>query len=399
MDSIEGILAWKSFRVRESEKAALLSFIVEALEMRGCRVIHSSSPSRAPFYIVFEMRPGERHALLAYAFFANDRVTNKRPADEHRFQIKYGSDLKATLDVAIDPNRVVTTIFLGINPEKGIFVAADPRVNTPAPMSRSVEFKQHHVDEILGKGWAVWERDRRAPRSTGRRAFDATDLRTEVLIGGTQPRLLDLIMLERLSFGLDPGERHLAAEKLLDRPATKHGAAPHALLQSLGIEDIALFDLIQSASRLNMAVKGWVAELHLETFLKSLPEVSDCHRLEEDGKPDIKLRWKGSNPILIECKNTLRQTYANGDPKVDFQRTRASKADPCSRYYQPSDFPILAACLHPVLDEWQFRFALTSGLPPHKTCQGRIQNMLAVASPIFVDVDEALDLHIAESGS
>ena len=384
--------------MQEHNKAPLLDFIVAALEMRGCNVIHKSSPSRAPFYIVFETHPGERHAVLAYAFFSNHRVTKERPLDEHRFQIKYGGDLKTTLDVALDPNRIVTTIFLGINPEMGFFVAADPMVNTPAPMSRSLEFKQHHVDEIMASGWAVWERERRRPKSSGRGAFDASleDLRTEVLIGGKQQKLLDLIMLERLSFGLDPGERHLAADKLTSETSSGANAAPHELLESLGIKETALFDLIQSAGRLNMAVRGWVAELHLETFLKTFPEVTDCRRLEDDGKPDIELRWKGRGPILIECKNTLRKTYANGDPKVDFQRTRASKGDPCSRYYQPSDFDVLAACLHPVLDDWQFRFALTSTLPPHKTCAGRIQNMLAATSPTFMTVDEALDRHLAE---
>jgi hypothetical protein len=98
----------------------------------------------------------------------------------------------------------------------------------------------------------------------------------------------------------------------------------------------------------------------------------------------------GSPPILIECKNTLRQTYADGRPKVDFQRTRASKGDPCSRYYAPSDFPILAACLHAVTERWEFRFALTGELPAHKTCEGRIANMVPVEQPLFTESPQAL---------
>jgi hypothetical protein len=132
-----------------------------------------------------------------------------------------------------------------------------------------------------------------------------------------------------------------------------------------------------------MAVRGWVAEAHLYDVLRVLPGVTDCERIEAEGKPDVSLRWRGSPPILIECKNSLRSTYADGRPKVDFQRTRAAKGDPCSRYYRPTDFHVLAACLHAVTDQWEFRFALTTELPPHETCPGRIKNMLPVDEPLF----------------
>src|SRR5262249_16216025 len=128
-------------------------------------VVHASEPDRAPFYVVFETPDGARHGVLAYAFFANSRPTNNRPDDEHRFQIKYGSDLKTVLDVAIDPHGLVATIFLGIDPERGIFVAADPTMNTPAPMSRSIEFKREHAEKAQSVGWTAWERDRHAPKT------------------------------------------------------------------------------------------------------------------------------------------------------------------------------------------------------------------------------------------
>lgn len=403
MNDIEHALSWIRYSVRRRDKAPLLEFITNALKQRGSMILHQSDPGHAPFYVVFETPGGERHGILCYAFYANKYVNRtargERPADEHRFQIKYGGDLTATMDVAIDPTGLVTTLFLGISPELGIFVAADPTVNTPAPMSRSIEFKDRHVEAIKADGWAVWERERRIPRSTDRRAFDAAeeDLRTEVLIGGRQDRLLDLILLERVAQGLDPGERHLAAEKLpLEAEAATVAAAPHALLEELAIPDAALFDLIQGASRLKMAVRGWVAEHHLEEQLSSMPQVSNCRRLDEEGRPDIELSWKGRGPILMECKNTLRTTYADGTPKVDFQRTRAAKGDPCSRYYQSSDFPILAACLHPVLDRWKYRFALTATLPPHSSCPGRIQNLLRVDDTVFATAEATLDRHVSE---
>lgn len=106
----ESLLTWTSYSVSRREKEPLLRFIVDAIEMRGCRVVQASDPSFAPFRIVYETPAGERHGVLAYAFFANAKLIKNRPLDEHRFQIKYGSDLKTSLQVAIDPTGVVTTI-------------------------------------------------------------------------------------------------------------------------------------------------------------------------------------------------------------------------------------------------------------------------------------------------
>jgi hypothetical protein len=393
--------AWKVYGVSAHDKAPLLDFVRHALEMRGCKVLHLSAPNRAPFHVVFEMAGGERMSLLVYAFLANSKPTRNRPADEHRFQIKYGGDLSGVLDVAVDPLGITTTIFLGLDVERGLFVAADPLMNNPSPMSRSIEFKADNVVAILRDGWGAWERERRAAKTVTRRAFELLpDVRTEVLIGGKQERLLDLILLERVARGLDPGERHLIADKLRDIQTTRAAAEPalmhmasHKLLDELQIAPDALFDLIWSASRLKMAVRGWVAETHLESYLSGVEGVSECHRLQEEGRPDISLRWKGSRPILIECKNVLRATYAGKVPKLDFQRTRASKSDPCSRYYSPDDFEVVAACLHPVTEQWEFRFALTRDLPRHGSCPGKIDNNIRVAGDAF-----SSDLGVALAG-
>jgi len=95
------------------------------------------------------------------------------------------------------------------------------------------------------------------------------------------------------------------------------------------------------------------------------------------------VRWKGGPPLLIECKNVLRTLTAAKLPKVDFQRTRAAKGDHCSRYYQPSEFNILAASLHAVRDKWEFSFARTCDLPAHSKCEGRISNNIVVSTPTF----------------
>jgi hypothetical protein len=206
--------------------------------MRGCTVLYVGDAKLAPFYVVSDMAGGERMSVLVYAFLANSKATRNRPADEHRFQIKYGGDLSGVLDVAIDPLGITTTIFLGLDVERGLFVAADPYMNNPSPMSRSIEFKADNVTAILRDGWAAWERERRPAKTSTRRAFELLpDVRTEILIGGRQERLLDLILMERVARGLDPGERHLIADKFRDIPTTRAAAEPalmHGITQAVG---------------------------------------------------------------------------------------------------------------------------------------------------------------------
>ena len=329
----------------------------------------SSDPATAPFFISFETPLGERHGVLAYAFFANSRPTLNRPEDEHRFQIKYGSDSKASLPLEQDLGRLVTTIFVGIDTERGIMVGADPVLHDETPMFISLEFKRSHADSVRTHGWHAWERE------TRRNEGDPV----EVLVGVSQLRVLDFIKLERLAFGLDPGHRQLLAEHLLGNPRLA-SIGPHALTEELRLSEHQLLDLIQGASRLKMAVRGWVAEHHLEKFLQSVPGVEDCRRLDDEGRPDIELSFRSSASILVECKNVLRKPAADGSARVDFQRTRAAMGDPCSRYYRPGDFHILAVCLHAVTEQWEYRFIPTLKLPPHANCVGRIRNNLKVGA-------------------
>ena len=141
---------------------------------------------------------------MAYAFFANSEPTRNWPNDEHRFQIKYGSRLTGVLDVALDPNSVITTIFLGIDPERQIFIAADPSMNNPSPMSRSIEFKAQNVRDIASSGWSVWERERRPAKTKIRPTPDYNeDTRVQILVGGRKERLFDLIQLEQIARGFE----------------------------------------------------------------------------------------------------------------------------------------------------------------------------------------------------
>ena len=152
----------------------------------------------------------------------------------------------------------------------------------------------------------------------------------------------------------------------------------HALLEELAIEPNALLDIIQRANRLKTAVRGWVAQHHLHRLICEVPGVSSCEAIEEDGKPDFRMRMGNGPPILIECKNVLRKTTAQGVPRLDFQRTRASISDPCSRYYSATEFQIVAACLHPVSERWEFMYKRTDEMGPHVKCTGKLSSSVLI---------------------
>ena len=372
---------YKRWPVQRASKAPLLDFFLEGLKAAGCTILFASDPSHAPFLVTYETQQGERQGVLVYAFFANSKLTKNRPPDEHRFQVKYGSDTKALLPIELDPAQLITTLFVGIDTERGIMVGADPVLHDMTPMFLSMEFKRTHADCIRRDGWHVWERKSWLPLGDP----------VEFLVGVTQERVFDYVRFERLALGFDAGHRQLLAEKVMANPMPVRGSASdHELIAELGLSEEALLDLIQGAKRLKMAVRGWVAEIHLEKLLQTVPGVEDCRRLDEEGRPDIALRYRGSDEILIECKNALRATSADGSVRVDFQRTRASKTDPCSRYYRSSDFSVLAACLHSVTLGWDFKFIPTAALAPHSKCEGKLQSNLRIGAGWVSDPAEVL---------
>jgi hypothetical protein len=319
--------------------------------------------------------------LIVYAFLANDTPTRNRPADEHRFQVKYGTNDEKLHSLYQDPFGLFTTLFLGINAEQGFFVAADPVLHSPTRFFISIEFKQRHVDAILRDGWHVWERDRRS------RGLDQGPV--EILVGGVRKSFLRYVELERAAFGEDAGHRQLLAER--KRFGARGAEAIHLLSRELALTDREIMDLIASAPRLKMAVRGWAAEEHLVRALNAVPGVTDCQRIEDEGGADVLLSYRGSAPLKIECKNVLGKRSGKSAPvRVDFQRTRASIADRCSRYYRASDFHIVAACLHAVEERWTFKYAPSEQLDPHPVCKGRLSQAVVLDDRWTPDIESTL---------
>jgi hypothetical protein len=386
---------YETFGIDARRRAPLIDFLLGGLRAAGCLVLRTSPPGVAPVRVSFVAPWGERMGVVAYAFTANARPTRNRPDDEHRFQVKYGAKDGRLHELWQDPFGLYTTLFLGINPDLGVFVGADPVLNSPTRFFISKEFKQRHVDEIRARGWHAWEREQRRESAPEPR---------EVLVGGTADHLLRYVLFEREARGEDQGHRQLLAERfgaaalptaadVLARLRSGAAAEPPAvpdlpvltptrardLEREFALGADAVLELIADAPRLKMAVRGWVAERHLHDQVAALDGVASVEPIAGDGQPDLRVAVRGGRrPVLVECKNVLRTADRAGHPRLDFMRTRVSQGDACTRYYSPADFDVVAACLHAHTERWEFAARRTSDMAPHAACTGKLAHRLVV---------------------
>lgn len=355
--------------------------IADALKLCGARILSTPKPNVAPFEFRVLTPDGEPLDLVCYAFTANKYRQKGRPKDEHRFQMKYGSEFDRYHELFIDEQQKKVTLMFGWHAEKRLFIAVDPRMHTPTWFSMSVEFKEPELRQAKRSGWHGWERDR-SPAGRRKREMPSVAYTTESVLAFSPKNFLRYVALEQVASGMDPGERLLLIDRIQTRAATYPLApskARHPLERKLGLSAQEILDVLGGSFRLLVAVRGSVAERHLEDQLRSTVGLSEVARIDEDGQPDFEVTYRGRR-FRIECKNVLRRQTANG-PRVDFQKTRAAKGDPCSRYYNPTQFDVLAACLHPVEEKWSFTFVPTNVLPPHRKCRNRISDKIMVSGP------------------
>src|SRR5207253_2451920 len=140
----------------------------------------------------------------------------------------------------------------------------------------------------------------------------------------------------------------------------KSGAAAttmHALEQQYQLSSAEIMEIIAERARLEMAVRGGVAEAHLGKQLEADPDVTDIEPGKLEGPPDFFVRLRGRRARkTVECKNAAADRYANGDAKVDIQKTRASQGDPASRFYRPDAFDVVAICMYGPVGTWSFKY-------------------------------------------
>jgi hypothetical protein len=266
---------------------------------------------------------------------------------------------------------------LGVHPEARLVVGLDPLVYSPLPMGISVEFKDEYVVEASQRGWHAWERE---TRPGVRRGEARAPEGLETLVAFRPERLLEYARLERQAhdLGLDPPLRLRAAERAFTAAAETTTGTLHELEHLFQLSHSEILDLITRRFRLKVAVAGGVAERHLADALDRDPAVRSVAEIDQDGEPDFQVRIGKRRRVRVECKNVSPTRYANGDLRVEVQKTRASKGDPASRFYPVRHFDALAACTFAATGAWEFRFQRSSRLARHREHPDRIAPMQRV---------------------
>jgi hypothetical protein len=284
-----------------------------------------------------------------------------------------------------------------------LFVAADPAMHSPTWFSSSVEFKAADVSRARRTGWHGWQRERVAGgRRRTRPLHDEESLLTETLHGFRPEHFLTYVRLERLATGIDPGERLVlirsigqdlvagkAAKSLVETQHVDDDRRANEFLKMLGLSIDEVLDVIVTNPRLATAMRGGVAERHLFTRLKRTAGLSRLEKTMKDGEPDFSFWYRG-RAIRLECK-LVAAKLTRRMPLVDFQKTRASQGDKCSRFYGADQFEVLAACVHPITQKWDYRFALTRTLPPHPACSHKLSTRISVAPSWPDDIITVID--------
>ena len=370
---------WRSsieqFQVR---RKAERDYISQAIRRCGAKIIDEPTGSIAPLVYTIVTPDSEHLTLICYAFRANGNPAKGRPNDEHRFQIKYGSDFTRYYTLHISQKPQELTLFFGIHFDADVLVAADPAMNNPTWFSKSIEFKEGDVIAIQRNRWCGWERDR---HGGGRRKSPKPlmSFQNEVLLGFGPENFLEYIYLERMATAAPPGERLSVISNWFEssdlqaasRTNESMNRKRHALEHEWGLSALEVLDLIQGAGRMRTNVRGSVAEKHLEEHLRRQAKIVEVNWLQKDGTADFSIATRFQK-YRVECKNISGSTLTDGTMKVDFQRTRAPISDRCKRYYHPDEFEILAACTHPVTRKWDFLFAATRQLRRRSDCPDRI---------------------------
>jgi hypothetical protein len=143
---------------------------------------------------------------------------------------------------------------------------------------------------------------------------------------------------------------------------------PHPVEIEMGLTAREILDVIRRSDRCYQAVRGYVAERHLEILVERLKDggtIQGFERINQDGKPDLRVA-RGGRWQTVECKNVKTgDAYKNGDRKVDFQRTRNQKGAGATtgRFYKPDEFDVLAAASHTAAGVWTFKFIRVGNLP------------------------------------
>lgn len=377
---------------RVQGRADLHAFLLAAVEAAGGRVIYASDSGRAPVFLGVQLDSDERLGLLIYPFRVTHVATQNRPADEVRGQLRYGAEgtWQREHPVGRDIAGVDVTMILGIDLEAEVFIGLDATLWDPLPMGISFYAKEAEVNDAKHFGWHVWEK---VNRGGTKRVAPRSPTNLETLVAFTPDRLLDYARLERRasSLRLDPPLRFSAAQAMAHHPLVSEPPLRHVLERQFQLTSEQILDIIGGRHRLAVAVRGGVAEHHLERRLRADPDVADLERLDADAMHDFDVTLTDGRRLRVECKNASPKALADGNFKVEVQKTRASKSDPASRFYPANSFDVVAACLFSPTGKWEFRYGSTDRMLRHKAFPDRLMPIQPITATWTDRLSEVLD--------
>lgn len=358
---------------RVQGRADMHDFLLRAVEASGGRVLYASGPERAPIYLGVQLDSDERIGMLIYPFRVTRNTIKNRPDDEVRGQLRYGSEDSWTRDHPIgrDIAGVDVAMILGIDLADGVILGLDANLWDPLPMGISFYAKEAEIDQAKRTGWHVWEK---INRGGNKRTEARSPTNLETVVAFTPVRLVDYARLERraTALRLDPPLRFAAATAMADPVLPDEPQHRHVLEKQFALTSEQILDIIGGRNRLSVAVRGGVAEYHLEQQLTGAPGIASVQRLDVDAMHDFDVTLDDGTFLRVECKNASPKVSAGGAFKVEVQKTRASKGDPASRFYAADGFDVVAACLFSPTGRWEFRFGRTADMARHKDFSDRL---------------------------
>jgi hypothetical protein len=363
--------------------------LISAVEASGARVLYASAPGRAPVYLGVQLDSDERIGMLIYPFRITRNTIRNRPTDEVRGQLRYGSEesWKREHPVGRDIAGVDVTMIVGIDVDDETFIGLDAALWDPLPMGISFYAKTTEIEQAQRTGWHVWEK---INRGGNKRSEARSPTHLETVVAFQADRFLDYARLERraTSLRLEPALRFTAATAMADRALPDEPQPRHVLEDQFALTSEQILDIIGGRNRLAVAVRGGVAEYHLEQELLDHPAVKHVERLDVDAMHDFNVILTSGEELRIECKNASPKTSARGDYKVEVQKTRASKGDPASRFYSAEAFDVVAACIFSATGRWEFRFGRTNHMQRHKTFPDRLAPIQTMTAEWAHDLSE-----------
>jgi len=183
--------------------APLLAFLCDTLLRSGCELLKVESDKSGVFRLAFEDPLLQRYGLLGSLFSLRPDGTDGDGARMTLLPPASPDDPSR----GRDPFGVFTSVLLGVDPIRGLFVAFDPARHFPEDAPLQVSISAEVVRTTLERGWHSWLRE-----GWEERDFDFA----EALVGFRSDRLFYYVHFERIAEGLDTPYRERLAEEFFE---------------------------------------------------------------------------------------------------------------------------------------------------------------------------------------